>query len=36
MAHQLDRVAAEAGLQDRIRHFWETETARAWLQEPTG
>jgi hypothetical protein len=34
VAHQLDRVAAEAGLQDRIRHFWTPEPALAWLREP--
>jgi len=36
IAHQLDRVAKEADLQDRIRHFWELDPALAWLREPAG
>ena len=34
IARQLDRVAEEADLQDRIRHYHELEPALAWLREP--
>lgn len=32
VAHQLDRVAEEAGILDRVRNFGERELALAWLR----
>ena len=32
MAHQMDRVAEEAGLQDQLRHFGQREPALEWLR----
>lgn len=31
VAHQLDRVAESLDTADRLRHFWEAESALAWL-----